>query len=173
MDHMNLRQLHPSVGRLANLQRLSLQCNRLTDFPVTIRLLRKLSYLNITGNPFSSLPGAVFHMYALETLVGYNQCPLQRKEGERWHRSEVNPTIAYAPPLLKPAVRESVESLQEICIRSAVGLDCWNIHLPERHRQPLSELNRDYDLCEECLQPVRKLTVQHETSGKSPKLSSP
>ena len=89
--------------------------------------------------------------------MGYNQCPLQRKEGERWHRSEVNPTIAYAPPLLKPAVRESVESLQEICIRSAVGLDCWNIHLPERHRQPLSELNRDYDLCEECLQPVRKL----------------
>lgn len=108
-------------------------------------------------------------MHALETLVGYNQCPLERKRGGRW--SEASPTITCAPPLLKPTTRESVESLQEICIRSAVGMDCWHIPLPDRHRWALSELARDYDLCEACLQPVRKLTVQHETSGEGPNSS--
>ena len=74
--------------------------------------------------------------------------------------------ISWAPPLLKHTPLDEVESLQEICIRSAVGMDCWQIPLPPHHHDRLVELARDFDLCEECLQPVRKLTVYQETSGE-------
>ena len=161
---MNLRRLHPSVGRLQNLRLLSVQYNRLCDFPLTLGLLRKLEYLNITGNPFTTIPCAVFHLHNLSILEGLDFCPLQKKNNsERWKKEKWD--ICWCRPLLKPRPREEVESLQDVCSRRAVGMDCWAIPLPERHRRVLTERAFTYDLCQNCLRPVKKLTVEHETDG--------
>lgn len=162
---MNLVRLHPSVGRLRNLRILSLQYNRLHDLPLTICLLRSLKYLDITGNPFSIIPGAVFRLSRLEVLEGLNFCPLQRNISGRWQKEKWD--ISWCEPLLRPSRRTDVESLQDICSRAAIGMDCWAvIPLPERHRQALTHKAITYDLCSMCLKPVKKLSVEHETDGK-------
>ena len=164
LEKLNLRRLHPSIGRLRSLRNLSLCYNRLTDLPLTIRLLRDLRHLDITGNPFSRLPGAVYHLQ-LDSISGLNECPLKKDIGNGWQIR--NQDIWWRKPLGTVTPRESVDSLQEYCIQAAVGMDCWQLELTERYTQRLTEMAETQGLCENCLKSVRKLTIEHESLGES------
>ena len=176
LERLCLRRLHPSVGRLRSLQELSLCYNRLTDLPLTIRLLRHLRRLDITGNPFSRLPGAVYHL-KLESIIGLNDCPLKKDVPSGWCSSR-NSEISWRKPLTIipgndywgnpiPAKEgtEEVVSLQESCVKAAVGMDCWQLQLQERYTQMLTDQAETQGLCQNCLKSVRKLTIQHESLG--------
>lgn len=158
---MCLRRLHPSVGRLRSLQELSVSYNRLTDLPLTLRLLRNLRTLDITGNPFFRLPGAVYHL-KLNKLIGLAECPLKKDRSSNWEGSG---EVWWRKPLAFPGQRDSVDSLQESAVKAAVGMDCWQLELPARYTQQLTTMAETQDLCQGCLKPVRKLTIQHEAHG--------
>ena len=141
---------------------LSLQHNMLYDLPVTLRLLRDLETLNITGNFFSVLPGYIFHLDSLHHLIGVEACPL-RLEPE-W--TKCGPLLWIAPPTCSSHLpRQQPESLRTAAIRSAVGLDCWEAGLPQACTDSLTEAAASHDLCENCLSAVIKLTPQQETTG--------
>ena len=164
LERLCLRRLHPSIGRLRCLQELSLSYNRLTDLPLTIRLLRNLRRLDITGNPFSRLPGAVYHL-KLESIIGLNECPLKKDRPSGWC-SSMNLEISWRKPLsIRTPPREEVASLQECCVQMAVGMDCWQLELQERYTQRLTDMAETQGLCQNCLKSVRKLTIQHESLG--------
>lgn len=169
LDSLKLRKLHPSIGRLKSLRVLSLQHNLLIDFPVTLRLLQRLESLDVTGNYFRCMPGAVFHLQSLRVLEGLNACPLdnplRRTQTMRWKQE--NFKIRWLPPFERPHL-EQPESLQEAAVRAAVGLDCWLIPLPERHRRALAECAVTHGLCDHCQRPVRKVTLERESDGKPP-----
>lgn len=143
---------------------MSIRYNRISDLPLTIRLLRNLCRLDITGNPFTRLPGAVFHLLGLETLIGLNDCPLMKDVANGWHKE--NEEISWRKPLSFPQPRDNVDNLKEYCIHAAVGMDCWLLSLPDRYCERLSKLAETLGLCENCLKPVRKLTVEHESQGE-------
>lgn len=165
LDKANLRHLHPSIGRLENLEMLSLRHNHLYDLPVTMRLLRKLQYLNITGNLFRSLPGAVYHMTSLKRLEGLQDNLLEKNP----HWNKENHFITSTPPLekeLKLLALDNVEKLSNISIRYAVGLNVWAIPLPDQYRTEIIDRSILSDLCEGCLAPVRRIMEDQETDGQ-------
>ena len=156
--------MHPSIGRLQNLTSLSLACNRLYDLPVTIRLLRNLICIDITNNLFRSLPGALYHMLNLKTIVGLNDNLLEVNPA--WCKD--NLFIHISRPLVGSAVvRESVESLQSLAAYYAIGTDVWSVQLPPKHMTEIIKRTVFYDLCEICRKPVRRITSYQETDGES------
>ncbi len=163
LERLCLRRLHPSIGRLRSLQELSLAYNRLTDLPLTIRLLRNLRLLDITGNPFTRLPGAVYHL-ELDKIIGLNECPLKNERPLNW---EGGAEVWWRQPLIAPSIRDTVDTLQESSVQAVVGMDCWRLELPTRYAQRLTKMAETQDLCQGCLRPVRKLTIEHESLGNS------
>ena len=101
-------------------------------------------------------------------IEGLNACPLDRGETMKWTKEGFD--VKWIRPLKRPQWKEAqmsgvVESLQDAAIRAAVGLDCWRILLPERHRRALAECAVTHGLCEQCLRPVRKVTLDCESDG--------
>lgn len=139
--------------------------NRLYDLPLTIRLLRNLEYLDITGNKFRSLPGAVFHLCQLRTIIGLQECLLVAEP--RW--SWANRYIVSIPPLsITQVPREEVDDLRVSALHNAIGMDCWQIPLPDKYRSQLTEMAITRDLCENCLRPVKRLMSDQEPDGEPP-----
>lgn len=141
---------------------MSLRFNRLYDFPVTIRLLQNLKYLNITGNLFRCLPSSVFHLNSLKTIEGLNENLLEQYPG--WKKGEQ--LIASTPPLPKPnPPRETIDDLSQISLSFSVGLNIWLIPLPDKFREEITRRCITRDLCEECLAPVKKIMAEQESDG--------
>ena len=140
-----------------------MQYNRLYDLPVTIRLLRQLRHLKITGNLFRALPGAIFHLKKLETLEGLNENLLERYPN--WNKKNlmivvIDPLVKVNPP------RSTIDTLQDLALNHSVGMDFWSIPLPDQYRDELILKTIRYDLCEECMGPVKKIMADQETNGE-------
>ena len=105
----------------------------------------------------------MFHLQKLEKLDGLNENFLERYSG--WKDGEV--PIATIGPLKKlNPPREHVESLKNLSLHHAIGMNVWCIALPDQFREePIRKSVRN-DLCEECLIPVRKIMDDQETNGK-------
>ncbi len=57
-----LVELHPSIGKLENLELLSLAKNRLKSLPKEIGQLKNLTFLNITENPIQDIPSEIAYL---------------------------------------------------------------------------------------------------------------
>ncbi len=162
LDDTNMRLLHPSIGQLKQLRVLSLQFNKLYDLPVTIRLLTKLEHLYITGNLYRFLPGSVYHLMNLKTIDGLQENLLERYC--EWEEGKV-PIATIDPLRLQNLPRDHIETLSNISLVYAIGMDIWSIPLPNQYRTKIIQLTVDHDLCEVCCTPVRKITADQETNG--------
>lgn len=166
LQGMKMSDLHPSIGNLRILQHLSLQHNNLYDLPFTFEWLDQLEYLDVSGNLFTILPRAVYHLKGLKVLKGLNSCPLivrsewRRCRYRRWssHHHCSNLT---ATPLQQP------QTLKEAAFNSALGINCWRAGLPRKYCALLteSEMINKYDLCENCCKPILKVTPEQEPEG--------
>lgn len=62
ITNANMVELHPSIGKLSNLQMISFTGNRLKIIPKEISYLKKLEFFNITGNPISEIPNDIKYL---------------------------------------------------------------------------------------------------------------
>lgn len=65
---MGLTTLPPSVGRLRQLEVLSVKNNMLNDLPATLAFCQKLKDLNLKNNQFRRLPGILLSLPNLQEL---------------------------------------------------------------------------------------------------------
>lgn len=65
-----------------------------------------------------------------------------------------------------PPERNCVDMLKESCVQASIGMDCWLLSLPESLCERLNKLAETQGFCENCMKPVRKLTVEHESQGE-------
>lgn len=72
------------LGRLRNLRRLDLSCNRLTALPEALAGLPRLAFLNVAGNPLEPFPALLREMGGLEEVVV--DSALLRKYAAEWRR---------------------------------------------------------------------------------------
>jgi internalin A len=69
-----LTELLETIGQLAQLQRLDLDGNRLTELPETIGQLAQLQHLNLANNELKTLPQSIGQLEQLQHLsLSYNQ----------------------------------------------------------------------------------------------------
>jgi Leucine-rich repeat (LRR) protein len=55
-------ELHPSIGKLTNLEMLVLTENRIKELPKEIGALKNLQFLNIIGNPIKDIPSEIAYL---------------------------------------------------------------------------------------------------------------
>lgn len=56
MIRTNLCEIHPSIGKLTNMEILALPYNKISQIPKEIGLLKKLVFINLVGNKISEIP---------------------------------------------------------------------------------------------------------------------
>ena len=69
LNATGILRVHPSIGKMKNLEVLSLNYNRLSDLPITLRYCQKLTTLGLAGNKFSALPGLILKLMNLKVLM--------------------------------------------------------------------------------------------------------
>ena len=164
LQGIGLSTLHSSIGCLRELKSLSLQHNSLYDLPFTLEWLEHLVFLNISGNFFTILPRAVYHLKGLKTIKGLNSCPLiVRPEWRRCHYREWSNHCrdAARDPLLQPP------SLRDAAFNTSLGINCWRADLPKNYCVLLteSEAVKTHDLCENCSKLTRRVMPEQEPDG--------
>ena len=66
LNHTGIFTLSPSIGRMTNLEILSLESNNLSDLPATLEYCQNLAELNLKGNNFTFVPGVVLKLNNLK-----------------------------------------------------------------------------------------------------------
>ena len=153
MDSTALTVFPASVGRLRQLEVLSLSKNKLTDLPVTLGFCENLQVLNLQGNRFRTIPGVVLHLKKLKELRRLDN-PLR----ERWSfstRAQNVPSSAIEIKIFNP------DSLQELCTKTAFTnqINYWqqeNQVLAPLQCKTLDRLAEVYTVCEVCHTAVEK-----------------
>ena len=173
LDNMGLTSLPPSVGRLRQLEVLSLTQNQLSTLPVTLASCESLRELNLTGNRFTSVPSILLRLPHLEDLRRLSNPLLQLFDGFA------------SPPHIKVSIPKTAkqqtstvfnpDSLQGLCARAVFSnqmdywaSDCCVGPLQCRH---LDCLASQFKLCEHCNAVVQNtgmayycpISVQHNT----------
>lgn len=62
ITHANMVELHPSIGKLVNLEMLALTGNRLKTLPKEIGNLKKVEFINICENPIVEIPSEIAYL---------------------------------------------------------------------------------------------------------------
>jgi Leucine-rich repeat (LRR) protein len=57
-----MHELHPSIGKLTNLEMLVLTENKIKELPKEIGNLKNLTFLNIIGNPIKDIPTEISYL---------------------------------------------------------------------------------------------------------------
>ena len=68
LNKTGIFNVSPSVGRLINLEVLSLDFNYISDLPISLEFCQKLSELTMTGNKFNLIPAVVLKLKNLKVL---------------------------------------------------------------------------------------------------------
>jgi Leucine-rich repeat (LRR) protein len=55
-------EIHPSIGKLTNLEMVSLPENDIISLPKEIGLLKNLKFLNLIGNPIKDIPNDITYL---------------------------------------------------------------------------------------------------------------
>lgn len=143
MNSTGISSLSPSIGRLKNLEILSLDFNNLSDLPITLMFCHKLTALSLTNNQFSSFPGVILKLKNLTELHG-GENPLDKERFPLAHRD--SPTAA-------AATVDSVATLQSICARAVFmnHIDYWKHgSLGPSQRNKLDYIASNIAHCDRC-----------------------
>ena len=141
MNRTGTFSLHPSVGRLKNLENLSLLRNHLSDLPSTLEYCQKLSSLDLSWNDFEHIPGVVLKLKELKELrIAKNSIGLI-ENAVQTNRSLV--------PFHSPA------SLQRLGMAAVIAnhIDYWkweNFHHKQNNVSPFDQLASSLNLCHVC-----------------------
>lgn len=120
LDNMGLTTFPPSVGRLRQLEELSVKNNELHDLPVTLTFCTQLKDLNLQNNKFKCLPGVLLRLPNLQELRRFGN-PLPQLSSDFPH---IYINTPYRPFLsLKPTLM----SLQSLCTKViyTLHIDYW------------------------------------------------
>ena len=174
MDSTKLTSLPPSVGRLKQLEELSLKNNKLTTLPEIIRFCKELRVLNLVKNKFVRIPGVVLQLKRLEDLWKYdNMLKTTVSSNATGTAEEIanhigviprNATTALTtnttPPSAtdsdnkdKPTIVYNPQSLQTLSCKVLAqhSVPYWTVpYLPPLMCKNLDLIHTEYNLCENC-----------------------
>ena len=106
LDNTGICSLAPSVGKMKNLEALSLEHNSLTDLPITLEFCQNLTMLNLKDNKFVSIPGVVLKLKNLKELR--HSCT---SHVELWEQSVLD-----MPPKQSRCIVNHTGPLQSMCM---------------------------------------------------------
>ena len=178
MDSTNLTSLPPSVGRLKNLEELSVKNNKLTTLPEILRFCKKLRVLNLVYNKFIRIPGVVLQLKKLEDLwkYGNNLKTTVSSNATATYEEQVNhigvipcntTTQTSATPNTtsnsgkdQPIIYNP-QALQTLSCKTLAqhSVPYWSVsYLPPLLCKNLDMIHTEYNLCENCHSTVSKGT---------------
>ena len=141
-----MKSMPSSVGRLRNLEVLSLNSNSLSDLPITLRFCQKLTVLNLKANQFHRIPGVVLKLTNLQEL--------RRLENPLRSRSELSSIPNSSAPLTQATAGiHSPGSLQSLCTRAMFTnhIDYWKHEsLGPMQCKTLDHFASSLFLCDRC-----------------------
>ena len=143
-----LYQLPPSVGRLQNLEHLSLAKNYLRNLPITLEFCQKLETLDISRNKFRAIPGVVLHLKNLKSLRRLNNSGFL----SRWEGLDQFPHIQSKPSQIE-SDKDEPDSLQSQTARAIMTfhVNYWSIDsLSSLQCKLLDTYGSIYNYCFKC-----------------------
>ena len=135
-----------SIGRLRNLEILSLNSNTLSDLPITLQFCQNLTVLNLQANRFVRIPGVVLKLKNLKDLRRLDN-PLGTRTDYASLISSVPVTQTTATSIHSPA------SLQNLCTRAVFinQIDYWTqLSLGPMQCKTLDYISSSLHLCNRC-----------------------
>lgn len=151
---MGLTVFPASVGRLRQLEVLSLKNNQLNDLPITLAFCKKLKDLNLSKNKFNLLPGVLLRLPNLQELRRLDN-PLS----QLYHGFELPPHIKISTPSNSVPSSQKTEpifnpdSLQTLSSKAAFThhIDYWASEtVGALQCRILDHLASQFTVCEQC-----------------------
>ena len=137
MDSTGIKSVPSSIGRLRNLEILSLNSNTLSDLPITLQFCQNLTVLNLKANRFASIPSVVLKLKNLRDL-----------------RRLDNPLSGSTPVTQTTTTNiHSPASLQSLCTRAVFinQIDYWKQQsLGPMQCKTLDYISSSLHLCDRC-----------------------
>ena len=154
LDSMGLTTFPASVGRLRQLEVLSVKNNQLNDLPITLAFCKKLKDLNLSNNKFVFLPDVLLRLPNLQELRRLDNPLCQLYHGFE-HPPHINistpsnsvPCSQQTKPTFNP------DSLQTLSTKAAFThhIDYWaNETVGVLQCRILDHLASQFTVCEHC-----------------------
>ena len=148
LDGVGLTEFPPSVGRLRQLEVLSVKKNRLQDLPVTLAFCQNLKELNLQQNRFTRLPGIILHLPNLKELRR-----LDNSLPPLWNGFASAPHINVNKPSKQQNTTFNPDTLQTLCTKVAFShhIDYWaDGSVGPLQCKTLDYLASQFTICENC-----------------------
>ena len=149
LDSMGLTTFPPSVGRLRQLEVLSVKNNELHDLPVTLAFCTRLKDLNLQNNKFKCLPGVLLRLPNLQELRRFGN-PLPQLSSGFYQPPHI---YIHTPSRSSRYLKPTLMSLQSLCTKVIFThhIDYWaNGTVGPLQCKTLDRLASQFTVCEHC-----------------------
>lgn len=153
LDSMGLTTFPASVGRLRQLEVLSVKNNQLNDLPITLAFCKKLKNLNLSNNKFAFLPDVLSRLPNLQELRRLDN-PLHQLYHGFEHPPHINiSTPSNSVPCSQTKPTFNPDPLQTLSTKAAYThhIDYWtNETVGVLQCRILDHLASQFTVCEHC-----------------------